>query len=212
MIHDRLLLRLRLRATGVCATISPAPGSESGVEKVVDSLVDSWPEQVRAHIRQTHGEPLAIERLGGMSVAQVYRVRVDGGSVIVKSSPRPAEATFYEHVADRLRQAGVPIPALALVVHVSGTSWLIVEDIPTLLPVPPADRWQPDSRVVAVLARLHRATRGWQLDFPPAAGGRWTDQATDAALRCFPSDVAAGLEKPLRALRQEADHLQQPWC
>ena len=48
--------------------------------------------------------------------------------------------------------------------HLPDTHWLVLEDIPHPLPVPALDRWRPDPRVVAVLARLHRTTRDWALD------------------------------------------------
>ena len=177
----------------------------------MDPLID-WPEAVAAHIRRVYGPPLFVEPLGGMSVARVFRLRFPEGSVVIKTSPRPAEALFYERVAGRLREAGVPIPALEWVAHLPGAHWLILEDVPYPLPVPPPDRWRPDPRIVAVLARLHRATRGWSPDFPESPARLWTDHVTDAALGCFPTAVADDLAPALRALQREAAHLADGWC
>jgi aminoglycoside phosphotransferase (APT) family kinase protein len=174
--------------------------------------VDGWPQQVRAHLRRTYGEPSGADQLGGMSLGRVYRVRFPGGSVIVKTSPRPSEALFYETVAGRLREAGIPIPEMEWSCHLPDSHWLILEDIPDPLPVPPLDRWRPDPRVVAVLARLHRTTRDWALAFPEARALVWTDRVTDAALTCFPARVATALEPHLRALQREARHLAEGWC
>jgi len=171
-----------------------------------------WPDPVTEHLRRAYGEPLAVERLSGMSVARVERARFPATSVIVKSSPRPAESIFYERIADRLRPAGVPIPRLEWVAHLPDAHWLIIEDIPTPLPVSPLDRWQPDSGVVAVLTRLHRVTRDWSLDFPPSAARAWTADATDIALSCFPAAVATELTPVLQALQQEATHVGEGWC
>ena len=168
-----------------------------------------WPEPVADQLRHTHGEPVAVEPLGGMSGARVYRARFPGGSVVVKASPRPAESLFYERVAGRLRHVGVPIPRLEWVVHLPDAHWLVLEDIPAPLPILPSDRWQPDPRVTAVLARLHRVTRTWALDFPESPARTWTDRVTDAALTCFPADVAEDLAPALRALQREAAHLAE---
>lgn len=172
----------------------------------------AWPEPVIAHLRDTHGGPVSVERLGGMSVATVYRVRFARSSVVVKTSPRPAESFFYESVAPRLREAGVPIPALECVVHLADGHWLVLEDIPGSFPVLPLDRWQPDPRVVAVLARLHRTTRDTALDFPESPARSWSDHVTEAALACFPSAVAAVLAPMLAAFQSEAAHLADSWC
>jgi aminoglycoside phosphotransferase (APT) family kinase protein len=174
--------------------------------------VDDWPRSVRAYLRRTYGEPLGADRLGGMSLGQVYRVHFPDGSVIVKTSPRPSEVLFYETVAGRLRQSGIPIPEMEWSCHLPDSHWLVLEDIPDPLPVPPLDRWRPDQRVVAVLARLHRTTRAWGLAFPEARAHAWTDRVTDAALTCFPAGVAAELEPHLRALQSEARHLAEGWC
>jgi hypothetical protein len=45
--------------------------------------VNGWPQQVRAHLRRTYGEPSGADQLGGMSLGRVYRVRFPGGSVII---------------------------------------------------------------------------------------------------------------------------------
>jgi aminoglycoside phosphotransferase (APT) family kinase protein len=174
--------------------------------------VDDWPWPVRAHLWRVYGEPSGADRLGGMSLGRVYRVHFPDVSVIVKTSPQPTESLFYEKVAGRLRQAGIPIPELKWSCHLPDSHWLILEDIPHPLPVPPPNRWRPDPRVVAVLARLHRATRDWALDFPESPARAWTDRATDAALTCFPAGVAAALEPRLRALQREANHLAEGWC
>jgi aminoglycoside phosphotransferase (APT) family kinase protein len=78
--------------------------------------------------------------------------------------------------------------------------------------VPPPDRWQPDPRVVAVLVRLHQTTHHLSLDFPDTPTHAWTDEMTDAALRCFPADVAEELTPRLRVFQRQAAHLADGWC
>jgi hypothetical protein len=123
--------------------------------------VDDWPWPVRAHLRRAYGELSGVDRLGGMSLGRVYRVHFPDGSVIVKTSPQPTEALFYERVAGRLRQAGIPIPALKWSCHLPDWHWLILEDIP-----PPAPR--PASHPLAA----GPAGRGGARP-PPSGDARW---------------------------------------
>jgi hypothetical protein len=167
---------------------------------------------VRDFLNQRIGRQASVERLGGMSVARVYRVRSAGRSVVVKTSPRTAEARFYERVAEPLRRAGVPAPRLEHLTWTPDGPWLVIEDIPAPFPTPSADSWQPDMRVMAVLARLHRATRAWTPDFPDAPPRAWTDQATETALSVLPPDTARAITPPLRALQHEAARLASGWC
>lgn len=174
--------------------------------------MDRWPVAVVAHLRLRYGEPLAVERLGGMSLGRVYRVRFASRSVIVKTSPVSAEADFYRSVAGWLRAAGVPIPELELAVDLSDSHWLVLEDIPAPLSPVQQDRWWQDERMLMALARLHATTRGWTLDAPAAPVRTWTDRVTDTALTCFPAAVAAELAAPLRRMQRESQHLREPWC
>lgn len=147
-----------------------------------------------------------------MSGARVFRLRLDHDSVVVKASSSGREALFYARVAPRLRPIGVPIPDLLWSARAEGEHWLVLEDIPTPLPVPAMDLWQPDPAMVAVLARLH----AHELDLPSEPfshdGWRWTDAVTDAALSFFAPAVAASLTRPLRALQEQAQHLAEPRC
>jgi hypothetical protein len=89
--------------------------------------------------------------------------------------------------------------------------WLVLEDIPTAVPVPPPDRWQPNDGMVAMIARLHSLA----LDLPDELAGYpkwdWTVDATEVALSLLPA-AARDLAPALRSLREEAQHLTAPWC
>jgi hypothetical protein len=170
------------------------------------------PDVIARRVLDTYGPPVAVERLGGMSLARVFRLHVQGGSVIVKTSPKPAESLFYERVAGRLRDDGVPIPRLEWSTHLPDSHWIAIEDLPLPLAVPPPERWRPDPRVLSVLARLHRATRDWGADVHPSPTVTWTDTATEAAAGCFPGAVAVEQAAVLRQLQEEARHLRTGWC
>lgn len=173
---------------------------------------ERWPEEVRAHTLGAWGEPTSVERLGGWSLARVYRMRVAGTSFVVKTSPNSTESTFYERASPTLRAAGVPIPTLEWSCHLPDAHWLIIEDLPGTLPVPHRDHWQPDPRITAILARLHAATRGWTDAVPLSRWRIWSDEITDGALACFPAPAREDISTLLRAMQHEAQRLTQPWC
>jgi len=172
----------------------------------------AWPADVTRRLADTVGEPEAVEPLGGMSGSEVYLVRGARDSVVLKVSAGPREARFYTRVAPHLRPAGIPIPDLVWYEHVADRHWLILEHIPTPLPIPHRDSWSPDPRMVAVLARLHALP----IDAPPAdfrrEEWRWTDAMSEAALSFFAPAEARSLAPAVRALQQEAQHLAEEWC
>lgn len=173
---------------------------------------ETWPASLLVHLRATHGEPHAIERLGGMSVARVYRADFADGTVVVKGSPRPGETLFYEHIAGKLRDAGVPIPRVEWSGHFGDEHWLVIEYLPNPVSWAPADHWRPHPEVITTLARLHRATRGWPPETHPAPIYAWTDAITRSAGHCFPAASAALVAPVLKQLQHEAARLTAPWC
>ncbi len=177
---------------------------------VIDDFAD-WPEPVRDHLQRGYGDPVQVDRLGGMSLARVYRARFGGISLIVKASPSTKETFFYERAAGPLGQAGVPTPRLEWSAHLPGGCWLILEDIPDPLPIR-WDHYQPDLRMVAVLCRLHAATFEAPTELPDLYTPRWTNSMTRAALSIFPAKVASQLAPDLLAIEGETQHLFEPRC
>ncbi|MGH2608467.1 MAG: phosphotransferase family protein [Tepidiformaceae bacterium] len=171
-----------------------------------------WPEQLLEHLRVRHGELAGIERLGGWSVAEVWRVRFEGSSVVVKATRSAVEPAFYDRVAPELRAARVPIPEVELNLEAEGRHWLVLEHLPEPFVPPLAERWAPDPAVVAALASLHSATRRRTFDLPETAAGTWTPAMTSSALSLFPEGVAASLEDALRQYEARAAALAGPWC
>jgi hypothetical protein len=171
-----------------------------------------WPERLLTWIEATDGAVHAVERLAGMSLSGVWRVRFATTSAIVKGSTSVYEAGFYERVAPSLRAAGVPIPDLYLALHEAELHWLVIEDIPTPLPVPgPAD-WQPNERIVAILARLHATTRAQPPDLPVLERHFWSPEATSAALSFLRPNDATALAPMLERLQRESEADSDPWC
>jgi aminoglycoside phosphotransferase (APT) family kinase protein len=147
-----------------------------------------------------------------MSLNGVWRVRFNEVSLIVKAGPSATESRFYEHVAPRLRPTGVPIPDLYVAFHEPERHWLVIEDISTPLPIPQANAWQPNERIIAILARLHAATRAEPPDLPGIQPHHWHPESTQAALGCLPPDQAAALTPILDRLQQEHAAFNEPWC
>ncbi len=162
-------------------------------------------------MRAAYGEPLAVERLGGMSVASVWRVRFAAASLIVKVSRRGAERSFYERIAPVLREAGVPIPLLEWSGSSEGNHWLVLEDLPAELDSPAGQAWTPDPRMMNVLARLHLATRDLALDLEPP-GIRWTESVSEQAAECFPPQVRSPVMERFGALQDQWSSLPTGWC
>jgi aminoglycoside phosphotransferase (APT) family kinase protein len=171
-----------------------------------------WPQQLRTWIEATYGAVHAVERLAGMSLSGVWRVRFTTTSAIVKSSPSAHEAAFYEGVAPTLRAAGVPIPDLYLSLHEAERHWLVIEDIPTPLPVADPAGWKPDERIVAILARLHATTRAQLPDLAALERHHWSPEATAAALSFLRPNDATTLAPILERLQRERDANSDPWC
>lgn len=171
-----------------------------------------WPERLQAWFTATLGVPRTTERLAGMSLNSVWRVRFDDASVIVKAGPSAHEAHFYERVASSLRLASIPIPDLYHSFHEPERHWLLIEDIPRPLPIPSPDDWQPDDRIVTILARLHAATRARPPDLPAREPHRWRPEATSSALGFLQPDVATTLAPMLERLQRESESIDKPWC
>lgn len=158
--------------------------------------------EVLAYLREHHGEPTAIDRLSGMSVASVYRVHCARGSVVAKVSRRPGEAAFYREIAPRLAESGVNTPRVELVLEVLGDRWVVMEDVAGRPDFAPPERWQPHPGVMAVLARLHRATRDADFDFPWQTTAPWSESDSEAAAGAYGEDIRAtvlGLFETFRA-------------
>lgn len=94
-------------------------------------------ESALEYLTRRHGAH-PLERLGGLSGQQVYRVRSERGDALLNTDISPNEARFYLHHAEFLRQAGVGVPLLEAHGQDEGGLWLLLEWIPQ--PLPP-ERW-----------------------------------------------------------------------
>ncbi|MEX1104464.1 MAG: hypothetical protein WED87_09450, partial [Dehalococcoidia bacterium] len=172
---------------------------------------DQWPAELLRYLRGTHGELVGVDRLGGWSVAEVWRARFSDGAVVVKATASAVEPAFYRRVAPELRAAGVPIPEIELDLVEGGRNWLVIENLPTPFVSPPLTTWAPDREITAALARLHAVTRARTFNVPQSPAGKWTPTMTASALSLFPSDAALQIGAPLRAYEERAAALAEPW-
>lgn len=169
--------------------------------------MSQFPEPVATYLEATYGPTQAIEALGGLSGANVWRVRWTDHSLIVKMTTSRNEPAFYQAVAPRLRGCGVAIPDLDWSAAVAGMSWLILEDIP--LPFP-RERRLADREQIAMLRCLHQcALTAWP-DLPDQYRPQWTNTMTDAALAWLGSSSDALLRPILTELQAAAQPLFAP--
>lgn len=168
-----------------------------------------WPKVVQDFLRDYCGPLVAVERLGGMSGARVYRARGRHHSAIVKENASDREASVYQRLASSLHDAGIETPHLMFAYIERGKHWLILEAIPNQLP---RDRWDADPAVLAMLSRLHALSLTLPADAPDLFVPRWTDPMTDQALTAFPHDIASSLAPVLRELQRQSQSLFIPQC
>ncbi len=171
------------------------------------------PKQLDADIRTTFGNPVAAERLGGMSGSDVWRLRCTGSTVVVKASTSAVEAAFYETITPSLCAAEIPIPDLLLAYYDGNRHRLVIEDVPGPLPAPVQSphHWRPDPRIITILARLHAVTRAQPPNVPDAPVFRWTDEMTASACSC-PQTLDAATKARLSRLQFAAQSRLTPWC
>jgi hypothetical protein len=167
----------------------------------------AWPGRILDEATRLCGGSPAVERLGGMSGAGVFRAR-GRRSVIVKATTSANEPLFYEAVAPRLRAAGVPIPDLFALHRLDGRTWLFIEDVPGALVNGP----ETPTRIMAVLTRLHRETRGLELDFPDHPSRHWTAAVTERALSWFAPKPERDLRPLLDGFQARGSRLAEHWC
>lgn len=167
------------------------------------------PAAVEAWLRSRAPEPIVAVRLGGMSGAEVFRVRTAAASLIVKLRAKPAEVDFYQRIAPVLGRHGIPSPRLEGSGLADGAPWLVLEDIAQPLPSGGGD---VDPALLAHLRRLHElplsALPAPDDPFAPA----WTAAMNAAALPTFPADRAGEMARTLDELRHEGRPLFRPRC
>lgn len=113
---------------------------------------DVWPASLLLFVQRTGGAVRAVEALGGLSGARVWRLDADRWSGVVKQCG-VSEAAFYERLAPTLRAAGIGVPELWWSGEDSAGSWLLIEYLPA---APPRATWAGNPAWMRTLAHLHR--------------------------------------------------------
>jgi thiamine kinase-like enzyme len=91
----------------------------------------------------------------------------------------------------------------------SSGSWLVLEDIPNPLP---REHWFGDSKVVAVLARLHSLETKTVPMPNEGYSPQWDDDLTDKMLVCFETETARQLQPILRGIQQQCHPIFNQEC
>jgi thiamine kinase-like enzyme len=169
----------------------------------MNAVPDDWSLELRAFLEGLENAPFRIEALSkGMSGRRVHRLRLESGAtLIVKENVSVRESGFYQGFAAALRVSGVITPRLEHQISVEGSTILVLQDVPQILP---KERWLADQAVIGTLRQLHAfaPTHEPQDAFRPA----WTPEMNAAALAFVPLNLAGKLE----TLRLEAQALFEP--
>jgi hypothetical protein len=168
-------------------------------------MPEGWPERIQEYLQGAYGDLTDMERLGGMSDAEVSRLQFRKKSVILKVSTRPGEAQFYKRAAPVLRGHAIPLPYVELNIEANSVCWLVLEDVPQPLP---RERWFCDSEMLMILNRLHTL----DLKLPTMFNPVWTDTMTEKALACFGNDEAARFKTRLNSLQALYQHVFRQEC
>jgi hypothetical protein len=115
-----------------------------------------WPKIIRDYFEGHYGKATLLERMAGMSGAEVYRLEFVNHSTILKITPHFSESQFYEQIAPTLQTAGINAPSSELNLYLNSLYWLAIEYIPTPLP---KERWLADNEMLTMLSRLHTHDR-----------------------------------------------------
>jgi aminoglycoside phosphotransferase (APT) family kinase protein len=114
-------------------------------------IPDEWPSDLILFLQRTWGAVRAVEALGGLSGARVWRLD-DGPRFGVVKQCRVSEAAFYERLAPTLRAAGIGVPELWWSGQDSAGHWLLMEYLPA---VALRSSWLANPAWMRALARLH---------------------------------------------------------
>ncbi|MFN8530952.1 MAG: phosphotransferase [Anaerolineae bacterium] len=166
---------------------------------------DAFPISIQTFLRNVYGEPVAVALLAGKSGAAVFRCTFTFATVILKATVMrwegefSAEAAFYQRAAPHVRAARVPIPDCYRIIDEAPEVWLVLENMPELLP---RSRWTaPDDERLEALARLHTipltAIPRWKPIYQPG----WSAEMTDQALSHFGPAARSELAPQLETVR-----------
>lgn len=168
----------------------------------------AWPQAVAHYLQDNFGRAEAVETLTGIKAeGGCTRVRFPRASVVVKQADH-REYAFYTRLAPGIPCLAEHIPRLLAASSDKGF-WLVLEDIPHLLP---RERWQGDEQVLAVLARLHRGTWGRDLPLAEHYLPRWGGELALRMLEMYPGEKAREIKTALAEARQLSSGLFLPHC
>jgi hypothetical protein len=171
----------------------------------VTTLASVWPAELQVYLSDRYGDPSAIEPLsGGQSGATVERVRFGADSLVVKGPAEAREVHVYRALRSRFEAAGVLLPRLE---WSSDAGWLVLEDLPSVLPVQDA---LAHAGMLAVLRRLHHELNDVELLDPFVSD--WPPELTARALTALHPASAAEAAPRLHEMRQQALSLFNSQC
>lgn len=154
--------------------------------------------------------PTEIQRFSGIKAhGGSFRFKFKDKSIIIKEMERPQEYIFYTKCKPLLNEFSKHIPALYWSYHNKDQYWIVIEDIPHLLP---KERWQGDAKIIEALYRLHSETWGKALPFEEYYVPKWNNEMTESLLELYKSNTSNQLEAPLIEVQKQFKRIIKPYC
>jgi hypothetical protein len=169
-------------------------------------MIGDWPESIVDAVQRVVGPMPDVTPAGGMSGANVFRLRGHDSSVILKRSDNPREWFVYSRLAHVFSQQAIAIPELYAHAESGDAWWVLIEDVPHPIP---AERWPADD-AIAMLRRLHSLPVALLDEMPEPYGPAWTPDLNLHALSLFVLQDRDNLGAQLEGIRQRSSHLFDP--
>lgn len=120
--------------------------------------IKELPNGMQNYLREPFGEIKEVQRLSGIKAnGGCFRFKFKDRSVIIKWMTNSQEYIFYTRCKPLLKDFSIHIPSLYLSYCNEESYWIVIEDIPHILP---KERWQGDDKVIEALFKLHSETWG----------------------------------------------------
>lgn len=164
-----------------------------------------WPADLTLFVQQSWGAVHAVEALGGLSGARVWRLDAARQSGVVKQCGE-AEAAFYERLAPLIRAAAIGVPELWWSGKSSAGRWLLIEYLPA---VPLRSTWLGNPAWMLTLARLHQLPARTLDLLPKPYHPPSLDRLAAPAAELLAEKRRPAFREQLVAVARRVEHLEQ---
>jgi len=172
--------------------------------------IKELPNGMQNYLSESFGEIKEVQRLSGIKAnGGCFRFKFKDRSVIIKWMTNSQEYIFYTRCKPLLKDFSIHIPSLYLSYCNEGSYWIVIEDIPHILP---KERWQGDDKVIEALFKLHSETWGKALPLEEYYVPRWNDEMTESVLKLYDDNTATLLEPLLIEVQSQFQQIIRAVC